>query len=285
MTELSDESRIEYRPVQLEYRDFIRCNDQCFEDEPLSEDRFIWHRRRDFWAVYAGDSLIGYGIVVASEKKRRIIRVAICPEHRGRTYGQRLLSTMIAHGLDAGCDEFALSVQQDNPVAIHIYEKAGFRTVGEWYQYIVDVGSLENRAEHANRSSSYAIAPIVDYDPDSLPVGVRKWYDSHSYPNRQILVFSQRGVGFVGFCKLNPAFPGCSPFEVWQPDYDLNGLLVLLDGYLLPDKKRIRLTFEDAKLALAVEKAGHALNYRLFEMSLHRKKAQQMVAPDADRSC
>lgn len=29
--------RIDYRPLQLTYRDFGRCNDLCFVDEPISD--------------------------------------------------------------------------------------------------------------------------------------------------------------------------------------------------------------------------------------------------------
>ena len=285
MTEPFDAFRIERRPLQLEYDDFIRCNDQCFEDEPISEDRFIWHRSRAFWAVYVGNSLVGYGIVVASEKRRRIIRVAICPEHQGRTYGQRLLSTMIVHGLDAGCDEFTLSVRQDNPVEIHIYQKAGFRTVGEQYQYVVDLRDLVHQTASATQASSYTIAQIIDYDPESLPVRMRRWYEKHRCPDRQVLMFSQRGVGLVGFCRLNPEFPGCSPFEVWRSDYELNGLVILLDDYLRPDKKRLKLAFEDANLAEAADQAGHTLNYKLFEMSLGRSRAQRAAAHGGPNSC
>lgn len=273
MTNPPEGFTVDYQPLRLEYRDFIRCNDLCFVDEPISEDEFKRYRSGDFWAAYAGNSLIGYGIMTASRNKRRIERIAICPEHRCKTYGQRLLSTMMEHGIDAGCEEFVLSVQQDNPVAIHIYKKAGFNIVSESCQYIVDVGNLANSAEHTNDAYSYEIAPIIEVDPESLPKGMQRWYDSYSYPNRQVLLFSQLEIGFIGFCRLNPDFPGCSPFEVWQQDFKLNELLILLDDYLVDDKRRIKLMFTNAQIAIAAEKEGYTLNYKLFEMSLNRRKA------------
>ena len=196
---------IKYRPLQLEYGEFARCNDQCFVDEPISQDEFAGHRGQGFWAVYAGRSLIGYGIAVDSGRTRRVKRIAICPEYRGRTFGQQLLATMVAHGVDEGCEEFVLSVQQNNPAAVHIYEKFGFSVVGESFQYIVDVAGLAKSAQHPEPANACTIVPITECAPESLPEGMERWREAYRYPDSQVLMFSRREVGFVGFCRLNPA--------------------------------------------------------------------------------
>ncbi len=76
---------IEYRPPQLAYAEFIRCNDLCFADEPMSEGEFERHRSGNFWAAYMDDQLIGFGIATDSEKTRRIKRMAICSSSGSRT--------------------------------------------------------------------------------------------------------------------------------------------------------------------------------------------------------
>lgn len=263
---------IEYRPLCLKYRDFVRCNDSCFVDEPISEDEFERYRSQDFWAVYSGVSLVGYGILVGSGKRQRIKRIAIAPEHRNQAYGQQLLSAMMEHATDSGCEQLFLSVQQDNPAAIHIYEKHGFRIVGCSYQYLVDVEALAACAQATN-TSPYRMAPIVEFAPKSLPARVERWCESYSYPDNQVFMFTQPEVGYVGFCRLNPHLPGCAPFEVWQPDVSINALLVLFDEHLLPGKKTMRLTFADPRLAETLEVAGYALNYQLFEMSCDQGRA------------
>lgn len=263
---------IEYRPLHLEYSAFIRCNDLCFADEPMSEGDFERYRSENFWAAHLGRELIGYGIATDAGTKWRIKRMAVDPGHRGSGFGQCLLSAMIQRGADAGCEALDLSVQQDNPAAIHIYEKAGFRTVGESYQYVVDIEKLKDDLEHTKDSGAYTVAPITQYDRDSLPGGVARWYDAYSYPGSQVLVFGQREVGHIGFCRLNPDFPGCSPFEIWQPDVRLGEILALLDDCLIPGKRRLKLTFADPSLAARSEEEGFRLNYKLFEMSMNPRR-------------
>ncbi len=51
----------------------------------------------------------------------------------------------------------------------------------------------------------------------------------------------------------------------------INSILVLLDDYLIPGKRRIKLTFSDGTLAERLNEEGHTLNYKLFEMSMHRE--------------
>ena len=111
------------------------------------------------------------------------------------------------------------------------------------------------------------------YDREPLPSGMAKWYGSYSYPGSQVLVFDQREVGHIGFCRLNPDFPGCSPLELWHQDVRLSEILVLLNDRLIPNKRKPKLTFSDAKLAARSEEEGYRLNYKLFEMSLDRKSA------------
>ena len=56
--------------------------------------------------------------------------MAVLAEHRGEGVGQRLLTALIEEASSQGVRPVSLSVHLLNPVALHIYERAGFLRVG-----------------------------------------------------------------------------------------------------------------------------------------------------------
>ena len=73
----------------------------------------------------------------------------------------------------------------------------------------------------------------------------------------------------VGYCRLNPGFPGCFPFHLDRPQETLLPALQALAPYLHQDKIDLRLTFWDRTTAEVCGQAGLRLNYELLKM--HRK--------------
>ena len=257
-----------YRPADLTYAELARCNALCFEDEPISEASYARAVQGDYWGAYLKETLIGYGMLSRTDQGCFIRRLAICPEQQNQGYGQRLLAAMIRRAAEAGCASLTLSARQDNLPAVHIYRKAGFRAVGERFQYLVDVEALVANAPRMPGASRVKTVPIPMCAPESLPESARHWRELHSHPDNLVLLFRERRAGYVGFCRLNPTFPGCSPFEVWRQEIRIDELLLALYDHLLPGKRRLKLTFSDERLAQALDEAGYPLNYKLFEMSL-----------------
>ena len=58
------------------------------------------------------------------------IFIAVLAEHRGEGVGRRLLTALIEDASSQGVRALSLSVHLLNPVAVHIYERAGFVRVG-----------------------------------------------------------------------------------------------------------------------------------------------------------
>ena len=69
----------------------------------------------------------GYGFVAEDVPE---ISIAVLAEHRGEGVGQRLLTALIEDASSHGVPGLSLSVHLLNPVALHIYEQAGFVRVG-----------------------------------------------------------------------------------------------------------------------------------------------------------
>lgn len=73
------------------------------------------------------------------------IAIGVVAEHRGKGIGRRLLAALIVHASENGIEQLSLSVEKDNP-ALRLYEKSGFKNVGELrnaWTMVVDTASYE----------------------------------------------------------------------------------------------------------------------------------------------
>jgi ribosomal protein S18 acetylase RimI-like enzyme len=82
-----------------------------------------------FYGAYVADQLVAAGgthLVSAAYGVGAVGNVYVHPDYRGRGYGTAVTSAVVSELLDRGIRDVVLNVGQDNPVAIHIYEKMGF---------------------------------------------------------------------------------------------------------------------------------------------------------------
>jgi len=68
---------------------------------------------------------------ITTEPSAQVLSIAVHPKHWGKGIGQKLLSKGIRHIEDLGINKIKLEVRPNNISALKIYEKYGFRTVGE----------------------------------------------------------------------------------------------------------------------------------------------------------
>jgi ribosomal protein S18 acetylase RimI-like enzyme len=69
----------------------------------------------------------GYGFV---DEQTPELSIAVVPSRRGKGYGVELLEALLVQARSEGFAQISLSVEPDNP-ALHLYERHGFRKVGE----------------------------------------------------------------------------------------------------------------------------------------------------------
>lgn len=79
----------------------------------------------------------GYGFV---DEETPELSIAVVPSRRGTGLGSELLDALMARARADGYAAISLSVEKDNP-AVGLYERHGFRTVGE------DDGAYTMRAD------------------------------------------------------------------------------------------------------------------------------------------
>jgi ribosomal protein S18 acetylase RimI-like enzyme len=79
-----------------------------------------------WWRLLSGGDR-GYGYVSPSVPE---LSMGVLPAHRGRGIGTALLGELMERARERRLSGLSLSVERDNPAA-RLYERAGFRPVGE----------------------------------------------------------------------------------------------------------------------------------------------------------
>jgi len=92
--------------------------------------------------------LVGYvfgNIYTANRKKHCMnLAIAILQEYTGKGYGTKLMNTIEEYAINHGITRLELEVSVNNPLAINLYEKLGFKIEGERQNaYLID-GEFDN---------------------------------------------------------------------------------------------------------------------------------------------
>jgi len=266
--------QIVYRPKILDYEIFKPIEDLCFSEEPIDIKLFQEWITKDFWAALDDNKLIGYSYLKLKPDLARIARIAVVPNYRNKGIGSKLMGIMIDYCQANNRPKIILNVRQDNPSAIRLYQKYGFIKSEVSYQYIVPIKRFLNSFRQSP-SKMVTAAPITDVDVSLIPPFSEEWRDLdsiHNPPDNYVLIFMTKRGQVVGYCRLNPDFPGCYPFVVNGVTVSkLSDILFSLKTYLNPEKKELKLTFSDKDLADVCEQLDFKLNYKLFKMEKELK--------------
>ena len=83
-----------------------------------------------FLAAEENGEILGYCGYLKIIDEADILNVAVKEGHRGKHIGSDMIQKLLEEGNRQGIFRFTLEVRQSNLTAIHIYEKAGFRSAG-----------------------------------------------------------------------------------------------------------------------------------------------------------
>ena len=260
--------RIEYQPpIPVEQ---VRSIDaECFPDEPMDAQALAGAMQQDFWAAWDDDALAGYAYVLRRPDVSWLSRIGTAAAHRRRGVATALMKAVLEHCSQIGLPETVLYVETDNPAAIRLYQRFGFCAVESTYQFVLS--NLQDKPKEEDAAGIVAV-PISEVPESSLPSFPREWSHiagMHRPPDTYVLIFRD-GAESIGYCRLNPHFPGCFPFVVDLPSERLMPALRSMKGYLRSDKSILRLTVWDSAVAEACSRAGLELTCELFKM--YRKR-------------
>lgn len=102
--------------------------------------RFLAEGHRIFLVVERGAQLIGAGLVLLRKgsARARLYSLAVFPEFRGQGVARALLKELEGRAVSANCSAMLLEVAKANHQAVVLYEKQGFRHLGERTAYYQD---------------------------------------------------------------------------------------------------------------------------------------------------
>jgi ribosomal-protein-alanine N-acetyltransferase len=85
-----------------------------------------------FLVIQDGRALVGFvAAVISGTKVARVLMLAVSPEHRRRSLGQRLMQALYEACAVSGIDTVALEVRKSNTSALQFYRKQGYEIAGE----------------------------------------------------------------------------------------------------------------------------------------------------------
>ncbi len=85
-----------------------------------------------------GGRAVACGMGVLEDGYLGIYDIVTSEDHRGRGYGRQMMVNLLSWGKRSGAKTAYLQVMLNNPPALHLYEKLGFREVYQyWYRVLV----------------------------------------------------------------------------------------------------------------------------------------------------
>jgi ribosomal-protein-alanine N-acetyltransferase len=95
----------------------------------LTERNTLAHRLR------MGRKIVGFSVSRMAADEAEILSIAVAQSHRGRGLSHNLLLTHLGHLAGRGVRTVFLEVEENNPPARRLYERAGFAVVGRRERY------------------------------------------------------------------------------------------------------------------------------------------------------
>ena len=121
----------------------IALEQQCFISDRLSPRSVRWmvSRAHGQLLVVARDGqLLGYALLLLRSRstRARLYSIAIAEQARGMGLGQQLLARIEACAVAHHCTHLRLEVRTDNPGALGLYERNGYRRFALVDDYYAD---------------------------------------------------------------------------------------------------------------------------------------------------
>jgi len=121
----------------------LALEQRCFTGDRLSARALRHHlgNPRAWFAIAArGDAVLGDALLFFrhGSAQARLYSIAVAPEAQGLGLGARLLGAAERAARRRGRRVLGLEVRVDNPAAIALYERRGYRRVGRRARYYAD---------------------------------------------------------------------------------------------------------------------------------------------------
>lgn len=131
---LVDALTVEIEPMSIRHvKGIARIEQECFS-APWTENGIaeeLENSNAHFLVGVSGDKVLGYIGVHEVCGEAYIDNIAVDPNYRHFGLGEKLLSTAQSNAFSRNCKFISLEVRKSNLIAIKLYEKLGYKNVGE----------------------------------------------------------------------------------------------------------------------------------------------------------
>lgn len=128
----------EIRERERDYSEEIaELEKECFPDDFWSREAIESSLKRTdilFDLEFSEGKAVGYFLAAAAFGEGELYRIAVLPTFRGQGKGERLMKSFLK-SLPEETKKVYLEVRESNRCAIGLYEKFGFRRIGERKNY------------------------------------------------------------------------------------------------------------------------------------------------------
>jgi ribosomal-protein-alanine N-acetyltransferase len=106
-------------------------------EHPWTRGNFVDSLRSGYHArlLVAGDAMLGYYVAMKGVDEVHLLNLTVAPEHQGQGWGRTMLDGLALWAGSEGAQWLWLEVRASNARAQRIYDRYGYRRVGERRHY------------------------------------------------------------------------------------------------------------------------------------------------------
>ena len=122
---------MEYKEIRSLSEKFAKIHSQSFNQKNLKySSEFILSLLKNPNIYYIYKKNKGFCIFSCKEKEAEIITMAILPKYQNQGIGFLILTELEGILSEISCNKVFLEVASNNLIAIHLYDKLGFKSFG-----------------------------------------------------------------------------------------------------------------------------------------------------------
>ncbi len=122
---------MEYKEIRSLSEKFAKIHSQSFNQKNLKySSEFILSLLKNPNISYIYKKNKGFCIFSCNEKEAEIITMAILPKYQNQGIGFLILTELEGILSETSCNKVFLEVASNNLIAIHLYDKLGFKSFG-----------------------------------------------------------------------------------------------------------------------------------------------------------
>lgn len=126
-----------FEPMSERRLDEVLAIERSAYEHPWTRGNFADSLRSGYQAqlLVAGGYLLGYFVAMKGVDEVHLLNITVAPEYQGQGWGRVMLDALALWSRSQGAQWLWLEVRTSNARALRIYERYGYRRVGERKNY------------------------------------------------------------------------------------------------------------------------------------------------------